>query len=438
MPLPSPTIVVPGITATYLLDEYPLPPDTVWSVLTKEYERIALHPNDLKYEALEPARVLRGQLYEVAYKELLSELRHNLQEKADQPIPVYPFSYDWRMPLDTIEANLSSFIEEVIARTKLLKHYFSDGYTANPKVNLIGHSMGGLIITGYLQTAGKNAPIDKVVTLATPYQGSFEAVIKVITGTANLGTEPPSSREREAARLTPSLYHLIPSFSNGLIIQPSDIDPKTLFNPKAWQPSVTDTICEFIRIHGLPPGDTKTESDLKTEAQGIFSNLLANARKHRDRIDSFKLADVGLDTNRWLCIVGVDSVTRVRLNIIDRNGTIDFNLSSDDRENNWGGDNPSARRMTGDGTVPFEGAIPKFLGEENLVLVTPDDYGYWEIQDRLLTNVAGFHGILPNMDMLHRLITRFLSGRPDDHDNTWGRPAPGVTSWQPPLELKGK
>lgn len=60
MTLPYPTIVVPGITASYLTDEYPLPPDTVWRVLTKEYERIALHPNDLRYEAMGPARVAPG------------------------------------------------------------------------------------------------------------------------------------------------------------------------------------------------------------------------------------------------------------------------------------------------------------------------------------------------------------------------------------------
>ena len=51
MPLPYPVIVVPGITATYLKDEYQLPPEYVWTVMTKKFERLALHPNDLRYEA---------------------------------------------------------------------------------------------------------------------------------------------------------------------------------------------------------------------------------------------------------------------------------------------------------------------------------------------------------------------------------------------------
>src|SRR5262245_36553911 len=99
MALPNPDIVVPGITATYLKDEYPLPPDFVWTVMTKAYERAALHPDNLRYEATEPARLRSDQIFEIAYRELIEELRHNLTQSPDEPVPVYPFAYDWRMPL---------------------------------------------------------------------------------------------------------------------------------------------------------------------------------------------------------------------------------------------------------------------------------------------------------------------------------------------------
>ncbi|MGB8274955.1 MAG: alpha/beta hydrolase, partial [Alphaproteobacteria bacterium] len=191
MPLPNPVIVIPGITAIYLRDEYTLPPDVIWSVLTKEFERAALHPDNTRYEAQEPARVAPGQLYEIAYRELIEELRHNLCERVDEPVPVFPFGYDWRQPLASVEQQLAVFIDEVIARTALLRHYDRDGYATEPKVNLVGHSMGGLVIAGYLERTGRNAKVAKVATLATPFRGSFEAVIKVTTGTGNLGTEAP-------------------------------------------------------------------------------------------------------------------------------------------------------------------------------------------------------------------------------------------------------
>ena len=97
--LSNPVIVIPGITANYLRDDYTLPPDTVWSVLTKAFEWASLHPDNVRYEALEPARVRPDQLFEVVYKDLIEELRHDLSPTQDQPVPVYPFAYDWRLPV---------------------------------------------------------------------------------------------------------------------------------------------------------------------------------------------------------------------------------------------------------------------------------------------------------------------------------------------------
>jgi hypothetical protein len=108
-----------------------------------------------------------------------------------------------------------------------------------------------------------------------------------------------------------------------------------------------------------------------------------------------------------------------------------FAFDGDDRQDAWPGS-----EATGDGTVPFLGAEPAFLKRANLVCVTPDDYGYWELQDKTMTKVGGgFHGILPNMNMLHRLIVRFVTNAPDPHGKTWGRPAPGVDGgmWDPPI-----
>jgi pimeloyl-ACP methyl ester carboxylesterase len=424
-----PAIVVPGITATYLTDEYPLPPEQIWTVMTKEYERTSLHPDNLRFEAIEPARVKPGQLYEIAYDEVIQELRHNLAQSADEPAPVYPFGYDWRQPLADIEQQLAAFIDEVIERTKLLRHYYKAGYADDPKVNLVGHSMGGLIIAGLLERSGRQHRIHKVATLATPFQGSLEAVVKATTGNANLGSSEPSSREREAARVTPGLYHLLPSFAAGLTI-PADL-PQTLFDPDVWQPSVVQTIEDYIRLHGV------SQADRKVQARNLFTALLQQARAHRQRIDGLKLAAIGMKPADWLCVVGVNAKTRVQLSVVKRGKAPDFEFSRDDIQDHWKPDDPAApaaiRRLTGDNTVPFEGAVPRFLALENLVCVTPGDFDFWEIKNRALAEAAGFHGILPNMDMLHRLIVHHFTGRKFRPDTIWGRPAPGIANWQPPI-----
>lgn len=431
--LPNPVIVIPGITANYLRDDYTLPPETVWSILTKAYERASLHPDNVRYEALEPARVRPDQLFEVVYKELIDELRHNLSPTQDQPVPVYPFAYDWRQPLADTEAQLEAFIDEVIERTKLMKHYYRDPWMTNQKVNLVGHSMGGVIIAGYVQQFGAAKKVGKVATLAAPFRGSYEAVIKIITGTANLGATPPSSREREAARLTPALYQLFPRFPGALRREDDGAD-LSFFEPGNWQPSILQTLQEYIRLHAVSP-----PANVAHRALEIFTDLLNGGREHGARVDAVNLVQAGLMTRDWLCVVGVNADTRVQMSVkLLADGTPSFDLATRDRQNGWtpGGDSPS-RVMTGDGTVPFQGAIPPFLGLNNLVCVTPEDFGYWEIADRLLLTAAGFHGIMPGMDMLHRMVVLHFTGRTDTHGNVWGRPAPGVDSanWSPPLAL---
>ena len=430
MALPNPVILVPGITATYLKDHYAVSPDTVWAVLphSKKFERVALHPDNLRYEAREPSRVLPDQLYEIAYRELIEELRHNLTPHEEKPVPVYPFGYDWRQPLEDTELQLIAFVNEVIERTRLTRHYNADGYGCDKpgKVNLIGHSMGGLIIAGALQRLGKDAPVDKVATLATPYQGSFEAVIKMITGTANLGTTAPSSREREAARLTPALYYLLPTIRQGITLDGENLPD--LYDPAVWQPNVVQTIATYIASKGLP-----AESP-EERAREVFRSLLDKARAHRDRLNSLRLEDIGLLCEDWLCVAGVNATTRVRLQIASEGPA--FKLSGEDRADDW--ESKGQGSFTGDGTVPIESAVPPFLSRSNMVCVRPDDFAYWEISDNVALRVGGFHGILPNMNMLHRLIVRHFTGAKDTMENTWGWRAPGVGDWRPPLELREK
>lgn len=229
--------------------------------------------------------------------------------------------------------------------------------------------------------------------------------------------------------MTPALYYLLPSFDKGMKVDGEPADAAILFDPNMWQPSIVGTIEEYIRLRGLTP-EARQE-----QARDLFASFLAMAGAHRERIDGFRLPDVGLDNGDWLGVVGVGATTRVQLEIVQRDGTLGFAFRSSDRQDSWESENEGERRLTGDGTVPFEGAVPLFLNLENLVCLSPDDFGYWgEIGDRLLAKAAGFHGMLPNMNVLHRLIVRHFTGRPDPHGNTWGRPAPGVEVWDPPIE----
>jgi hypothetical protein len=59
-------------------------------------------------------------------------------------------------------------------------------------------------------------------------------------------------------------------------------------------------------------------------------------------------------------------------------------------------------------SVPFLGALPGFLPKERLVCVTPKELSMWELADRLMINLASFHAFLPRVNLVQRIIIRFL------------------------------
>jgi pimeloyl-ACP methyl ester carboxylesterase len=426
-PYPNPVIFLPGIMGSALRDQYPVSPETVWSTFKfaiKAYDRITLHPSDTRYELQEPARVAPDQLLERVYSEFIQELRHNLTSKADEPVPVFPFAYDWRQPLEIIENQLVDFIDEVIDRTRLLRHYHDAGFGTErfpARVNLAGHSMGGLLIAGYLQKNGQRK-VNRIATLSSPFRGSLESVAKTAVGVAALGPSPGTSREREAARVTPALYYLLPSFK-GAVHAEAGLS-NDLFVPEAWQPGVLKTLQEFIRIDGIEPARPEHQ------ALALLKAMLDRAWRYRTRLEKLELQN----SKDWLAIVGVDASTRIGMRITkDSSGLPRFDLSDADVRNEWKNANPDDRILTGDNTVPYLGARSKFIPVEQLVCVTPDDFSFWEFKDRMLA-ATGLHSALPTMNLAQRLVVSHFRGQ--ILGSVWGRPAPDLapgSAWDPPI-----
>ncbi|MCP5112041.1 MAG: alpha/beta fold hydrolase [bacterium] len=419
-PFQNPVIVIPGITATTMDDKYPLDTRHIWTmVLNREYERLALHPDDIRYETHEPSQVVAGRLFSV-YDDLIDALRHDLSERADRPTPVFAFPYDWRRALDRTAAELRDFIEEVIARTRLLRHYA--GSRRVEKVDLVGHSMGGLVICEYLHHHDRERRVGKVATMGTPYQGSAEAVVKLATGLGNLSRGKPSEREREAARTMPAIYQLLPSYGRA-VVDRNTSRSVSLFSANNWQRTILESLAEYVRLHSVKPN---AEQKKEQRAASLLRAMLRQARQHRGHVLDLDLEQAGLSPRQWLAIIGTGQETRIRVEV-DRAGDRTRFYFSDEHWKNQ-------ERDTGDGTVALLSAIPPFLSAENGVCVTPDDLSRFEFGDRVLLHAAGFHGILANVNLVQRLVIKHL--RPTFTGRVWGRPAPGVAkgAWAPPIE----
>jgi pimeloyl-ACP methyl ester carboxylesterase len=389
----NPVIVIPGITATNLVDYYPLKADEIWTmVFNKEYERVALHPDDLRYEAVEPAHVVSGQVFPV-YDDLIRALRHELSPRADQPTPVFAFPYDWRMDVRVTAGKLSAFVDEVIARTRLLKHY---ARSDNLKVDLVAHSMGGLVTCEFLSQFGRRSDVEKVVTIGTPFLGSIEALVKIATGMSLITGPEPREREREAARVTPALYQLFPSYPGAITDSAgNDVD---IFECENIQSSILASLTEFVRLYSVSTRSANRQS----RAVEILEEMLANAKNHRRNVEQFRTSDAGLRQDDWLAIIGVGEKTRIQLTIDRGRDGPRFMIDEDQFVNELNRRKQKSMR-TGDGTVPLASAIPPFLPATRLVCVSDNDLEFLELRDRLLAGLGG-HGLCPSF-RLHVTLT---------------------------------
>lgn len=446
-----PVILVPGIKGTELTDEYPTDREAVWSVpssLRGDFKRLALHPDDRRYERIEPARVAPGPLFNLIYEQFLTSLRHELSPTEDRPTPVFAFPYDWRRALGDIQAQLDTFIDEVIARTLLLRHYFGSGYRRRPRVHLVGHSMGGLVIAGYLAQYGGDK-IGKVATLATPFRGAPNAVLSIATGQASMTSIDASPAEREVARLLPSVYHLLPNY-DGALAWPQGL-ARGFYKPLAWQPSVYQTIAEYIRLYSRrDPAETAVLPDRIADAATILRAMLAEAQKHRDEVEALDLGKAGLSDRDWLCVAGIGEPTVDRIiattvplpdpaafanaAVFDGGKAIQIDLLASVPVDDYDPaipEKPGVR--TGDATVPLAGATPTFLPYESLVTVTRHHYAWWEIGDRLVNGLVDLHAALPRMNAVQSMVVGHFLG--NGVRSIKALPPPGIAAkdWTPPI-----
>ncbi len=153
---PSKTIVItiPGITGTPLYDALS---HRVWPPnLTSIFSDFRAGHCDLKGESLEK---LTPGLPMADYYELLP------QRLEREGYRVIRFGYDWRIGTEGAALALHQLIQKIENQPQTI------GLSTKPNINIIAHSLGGLVSLRYLERFGPSK-INHLVTLGTPYLGT--------------------------------------------------------------------------------------------------------------------------------------------------------------------------------------------------------------------------------------------------------------------------
>ncbi len=247
-----PLIVIPGIMGSELVDRESGAeawPGNWWKLATSRYADLAL---DIDPQTLEPrpSRLVPADITEQALGiDFYGQLLHTLirfggyvrsepgePAPADAPPRLYVFAYDWRQDNVETARRLDALVEQIRR----------DHGDPDLKVDVVAHSMGGLVVRYYLRYGttdvlddnefpvnlhGANR-IRRVVLLGTPNLGSITSLHSFLKGIrVGLRRIPP-----EVLATMPSIYQLFPHpILDWLITAEGRPLDRDLFSRELWE-----------------------------------------------------------------------------------------------------------------------------------------------------------------------------------------------------------
>lgn len=137
----------------------PLPPVVILPGLGSSWNADSLLKGQNKPQSEWTAFPLRGM---DIYQNLIQTLKNAGYSDSGPNQNLFLFFYDWTKPISLISDDLKNYINNVV------------NPPPDTKVDLIGHSLGGMVARTYIQNNSEN-PIDKLITLSSPHQGAPSA-----------------------------------------------------------------------------------------------------------------------------------------------------------------------------------------------------------------------------------------------------------------------
>lgn len=386
-----PVIIVPGILGSRIAEKKN--DKEVWigpitRVLFSDFEELRLKIDPDTLEPIEPDQYVTGITDEVAGQDFYGSIIRTLRDAAgyEEGIPgqaasegerrYYVFAYDWRR--DNVESarKLSQLI-------KIIRKDYND---PDLKVDIIAHSMGGLVTRYYLRygeldvldrndfpvTLEGAKTVRRVVLLGTPNLGSVNSIRTFIRGFEVGLTKIPT----ETAATFPSVYQLFPHAINNWIVgqngQPLDRD---LFSRRIWERFGWSVFDDKVEQRIIKDFDDEQEGrEYVVVLRDYFHKQLERARRF-----GWSLTVPTPEVPYKMVVFGGDcSLTPARLVVEPVDGDFEIRLWPDEIENPLEGvDYNRIMLEPGDGTV----TKASLLARETLDPSVPrNKYSFFPVQ----------------------------------------------------------
>ncbi len=186
-----PLIFIPGIMGTEIVDGN----NKLWFSLNN-CDITKLRPDDSGVPQVGRPGSL---LWSVAsYYDVYGDFSNYLNSNATNN-QLHLFPYDWRLNLQTVAAQLAGLIAALV------------NHTGHQQVDIVAHSMGGLVAKWFLSQSGNEKRVRRLITIGTPHLGTPDAVRVLLEGKPmSFGLLEREPVRAYAARNMPSAYQLAP------------------------------------------------------------------------------------------------------------------------------------------------------------------------------------------------------------------------------------
>ena len=156
----------------------------------------------------------------------------------------FQYAYDWRRDIAEQAAVLH---ERVLHAQQSAKEGFQLGQA--PKVDIVAHSMGGLVLRYYLRYGTQPLPddgslpelnwagaehIERAIIIGTPSAGSVLSLKQLVEGVNYVGLITPTYRPAVLGTM-PSIYQLLPRVRHARVIDEVTGEPIDFLDAEVWR-----------------------------------------------------------------------------------------------------------------------------------------------------------------------------------------------------------